>query len=321
MTRSTVLPNRLVPSGLVIAVCSNKHILEDVRLILTEQALGADNALGLQFIKYKKVISVYAGPQHQRSPMLAHHLFIHARPNGTKHELIRVASCPNQDFCDKEVFTAIEPIIFSTTQEEHPSMFVLCQGIGVTENPVLGNTLQKYRRELIASGSTGIVILGNSHGFDRRSLPRLCEMFIEVAEVEPDFDMDFSVTFNPQNLVADYGPGSRKVMCSTRYVDQDIIHSYTPFISSCTRERAMWSMRCAGFSYSKLSEIFGINKSNVVRQLKKLPSTSGYRIDEQRFQKMLRFFDFGEAAARTNLSSNFGDLSQGGETAGDLDIP
>jgi hypothetical protein len=304
MTYPLIPSNSIIPPGLVIVSSKCKDILDDARLAITGQVLNAGKSLGLQFGAYDKVVSLYSGKPHQHKHVLARHRYCEVPPEDTEHQIIMLGSRANFNFCGDEASTTLKPMIRAAEKGKRPTAFIFSQTVSDINSLLLADTLNQYRNELIATGSTGIVMLASNGGFKDSDLPQLCEEFIEVEEAEPDFDMDCAMAFDCHSLRSLHRFGIGKTMCSTRYADHRISYSYTAFISARADERAMWWLRCAGRSYAEIGDKFGINKSTAMRQLKKLPSTTGHKVDKQWLDEMLEHLDVGADGEAINSTVN-----------------
>ena len=307
MNRAMISNIGTIPPGLVIVTSGKKDVLDEARLVIVDEALRGGSSLGLQFDCYSKVVSLYAGTAHQEKHIVARHRYCEPSPNGVEHKIAMVGSRPNFDFCCDEASATFTPMIRAAAQEVRPTLFILCQAVRNFEDLLMADTLNHYRNELVRAGATGIIMLASEGGDVGKDLPQLCEEFIEVDEAEPDYDVDVAMTFDCHSLRSLRRLGIGKTMCGIRYADQRIRFTYAPFISNSMRERVMWSLRCSGRSYAEIGEVFGINKSTVMRQLKKLPNTSGYKVDDVRINEMLEHLDIDEYDEKVNAKFSSDD--------------
>jgi hypothetical protein len=162
---------------------------------------------------------------------------------------------------------------------------------------LLADTLNQYRAEAKMAEVLVIVMLACSEGFKKSELPALCEEFIEVDEVEPDFDQDVAMSFDLHSQRGMHRMGIGKAMGSLNYANRRIKVSFTPFISKKSSVRALWYLHCAGRTNAKIAKVVELHPSNITRQLQKLPRSAPVVMPEDWIKKMLAHFDFEEGDA------------------------
>lgn len=190
--KSSLLPiDTVIPSGLMIVGANNQDTLNDARLAILGQVMRAGNALGVQFDQPEKIIDLYAGTPQQQKNILVKSSFCEAPPEGVEYKISMVGSrSGSYNFCGDEAASNVIPMIRAAGASGEKSVILFSQSISNASSLLLADTLNQYRAEAKMAEVLVIVMLACSEGFKKSELPALCEEFIEVDEVEPDFDQD-----------------------------------------------------------------------------------------------------------------------------------
>ena len=298
MKSSLLLQDAVIPSGLMIVGANNQDTLNDARLAILGQAMRAGNALGFQFDQPKKVIDLYAGTPQQQKNILIKSSFCEAPPEGVEYKISMVGSrSGSYNFCGDEAASNVIPMIRAAGASGEKSVVLFSQAISNASSLLLADTLNQYRAEAKMAGVLVIVMLACPEGYKKSELPALCEEFIEVDEVEPDFDQDLAMSFDVHSQRGMHRMGLGKVMCSLSYANRRINVSFAPFVSKKSNVRALWYLHCAGRTNAKIAKVVELHPSNVTRQLQKLPRSAPVVMPDDWIKKMLAHFDFEEGDA------------------------
>lgn len=300
MKSSLLLPNTVTPSGLMIVGADNQDTLNDARLAILGQVMRAGNALGIQFDQPEKVIDLYAGTPQQQKNIMVKRSFCEPPPEGVKYQINMVGSrSGSYNFCGDEASSNVIPMIRTAGASGEKSVIIFSQTISNASSLLLADTLNQYRSEAKMAGVLIIVMLACSGGFTESELPALCDEFIEVEEVEPDFDQDLAMSFDFHSQRGLHRMGIGKVMCSLSYANRCIKVSFAPFVSKTGKVRALWYLHCAGRTNAKISKTVGLHASNICRQLQKLPRSAPVVMPDTWIKEMLAQFDFEEYDAKS----------------------
>ena len=298
MKSSLLMQDTVIPSGLMIVGANNQDTLSDARLAILGQVMRAGNELGIQFDQTEKIIDLYAGTPQQQKNILVKSSFCEPSPEGVKYEISMVGSrSGSYNFCGDEAASNVIPMIRTAGASGEKSVVLFSQAISNPSSLLLADTLNQYRAEAKIAGVLVIVMLACPEGFKKSELPSLCEEFIEVDEVEPDFDQDLAMSFDLHSQRGMHRMGMGKVMCSVSYGNRRIKISFVPFVSKKSSVRALWYLHCAGRTNAKISKVVGLHPSNVTRQLQKLPRSAPVSMPDDWIKKMLAHFDFEESEA------------------------
>lgn len=297
--KSSLLPiDTVIPAGLMIVGANNQDTLNDARLAILGQVMRAGNALGVQFDQPEKIIDLYAGTPQQQKNILVKSSFCEAPPEGVEYKISMVGSrSGSYNFCGDEAASNVIPMIRAAGASEEKSVILFSQTISNASSLLLADTLNQYRAEAKMAEVLVIVMLACSEGFKKSELPALCEEFIEVDEVEPDFDQDVAMSFDLHSQRGMHRMGIGKAMGSLSYANRRIKVSFTPFISKKSSVRALWYLHCAGRTNAKIAKVVELHPSNVTRQLQKLPRSAPVVMPEDWIKKMLAHFDLEEGDA------------------------
>jgi hypothetical protein len=297
--KSSLLPiDTVIPSGLMIVGANNQDTLNDARLAILGQAMRAGNALGFQFDQPKKVIDLYAGTPQQQKNILVKSSFCEAPPDGVEYKISMVGSrSGSYNFCGDEAASNVIPMIRAAGASGEKSVILFSQTISNASSLLLADTLNQYRAEAKMAGVLVIVMLACPEGYKKSELPALCEEFIEVDEVEPDFDQDLAMSFDLHSQRGMHRMGIGKTMCSLNYANRRINVSFAPFVCKKSEDRALWYLHCAGRTNAKIAKVVGLHPSNITRNLQKLPRSAPVVMPDVWIKKMLEHFDFEESDA------------------------
>ena len=298
MKSSLLLQDTVIPSGLMIVGANNQDTLNDARLAILGQVMRAGNALGVPFDQPEKVIDLYAGTPQQQKNILVKSSFCEAPPEGVEYKISMVGSrSGSYNFCGDEAASNVIPMIRTAGASGEKSVILFSQTISNASSLLLADTLNQYRAEAKMAGVLVIVMLACSEGYKKSELPALCEEFIEVDEVEPDFDQDVAMSFDLHSQRGMHRMGIGKAMGSLNYANRRIKVSFTPFISKKSSLRALWYLHCAGRTNAKIAKVVELHPSNVTRQLQKLPRSAPVVMPDVWIKEMLAHFDFEESEA------------------------
>jgi len=298
MKSSLLLQDAVIPSGLMIVGANNQDTLNDARLAILGQVMRAGNALGVQFDQPEKIIDLYAGTPQQQKNILVKSSFCEAPPEGVEYKISMVGSrSGSYNFCGDEAASNVIPMIRAAGASGEKSVILFSQTISNASSLLLADTLNQYRAEAKMAGVLVIVMLACSEGFKKSELPALCEEFIEVDEVEPDFDQDVAMSFDLHSQRGMHRMGMGKVMCSLSYANRRIKVSFAPFVSKKSSDRAVWYLHCAGRTNTKIAKVVGLHPSNITRNLQKLPRSAPVVMPDVWIKEMLANLDFEESDA------------------------
>lgn len=281
-----------IPSGLMIVGADNQDTLNDALMAILCLAARAGNDLGICFDNYNNIVELHAGTSHQQRNIMAQRRFCEAFPGGVEHQILMVGSRSGSfNFCSDEAAGTVIQTIRKAGDSGRKSLVVFSQSIDSISSLLLADTLSQFRAECKAADVLGIAFLAHSNGFAKCELPELCEEFVEVEEVDPDFDQDVAMTFDCYSLRGMRRLGIGKTMCSLSYANRRIHHAYAPFISEEIKPRAIWYLHCAGRTNVQIAKIVGVHPSNITRQLQKLPRNAPVVMPEEWLKQTLEQLD------------------------------
>jgi hypothetical protein len=281
--------------GVTIVVSNSIDVLEDACKALTEQSLQAASDTGLKFPDVRTVRSFIAGSERQLKHAEIQKRFLAAPVKGTEHKLVGVGTSSIFNWCSVEGRHAILPYIHTQLQVQYPCMNIFIQEVENDKDVLVAETLIQLRAAAKAANVYVMAFLACHSGFENSKFHELCDEYAVIEKCEPDFDQDmaFSIDYLGLRSLNRFGVG--KTMCSVRYADHRLQHSYAPYLSIHPQYRIIWLMRCMGKSYAEIGEAVGMDKSNVMRNLRQMPAVNrNVEIDPERLVQMLEYLQIDD---------------------------
>lgn len=282
-------------TGLMIVVSNSYGTLLDASDALTEQALHGASDTGLKFPPVRTVRTFVAGSERQLKYAEARKRFSAEPPKGVEHKLVGIGTHSMFNWCSVEGRQAILPYIHTELQVQYPCMNVFVQQVKSNNDVLVAETLLQFRAAAKAANVYVMALLACDSGFENGKFQELCDEYVVIKECTPDFDQDtaFSIDYLGLRPLNRFGVG--KTMCSVRYADHRLQHTYTPYLSTHPLYRVIWLMRCMGKSYAEIGEAVGLDKSNVMRNLRQMPAVNrSLEIDAQWLEQMLEYIGLEE---------------------------
>lgn len=284
--------------GLMLAVSDSIDVLQDACNAFTEQALQSASDTGIKFPNVRSVRNFIAGSERQLKYAEAQKRYLAAPAKGTEHKLVGIGSSSTFNWCSVEGRHAILPYIHTELQVQYPCMNIFIQEIESDKDVLVAETLMQLRAAAKAANVYMMALLACHSGFENSKFHELCDEYAVIKECQPDFDQDtaFSIDYLGLRPLNRFGIG--KTMCSVRYADHRLQHTYTPYLSMHPLYRVIWLMRCMGKSYAEIGEAVGLDKSNVMRNLRQMPAINrSLEIDAHWLEQMLEHIGLEEEAS------------------------
>lgn len=285
-----------MPRGITVGMGNSLDLMRDVGNALLEQAFHSSNDSGLQFPKVSRVCSVIPGTSRHVDYFNASLKYLAPPADGLEHRLVSLGTSPEFDFLSNEGQIAMMPILHEMSTTHAPCILMFAQEVDNPQSPKFVEGLMKIRAAAEEVGAYVIGLFACSDPRNQDGLSQLCNEYFMVEECDPDFDQDtaFSIDYVGLRGLNRFGVG--KTLCSMRFSENRLTHTYEPFISGDVRLRVMWSMRSAGLSYADIGKAFEENKSTILRKLRKLPAADTRRADKDRLALMLEYLDLDDTS-------------------------
>lgn len=210
------------------------------------------------------------------------------------------------------------PHVHTENKVQPPCYYVFGQEITDPSNMLLAETLMQLRAAAKRSQTHVVAILACESGFENSQLHELGDEHISINECEADYGYDLAFEIDVLGLRHLNRLGVGRTMCNVGFADGRITYEYEPFIHTTASARVMWWLRAAGRSYAQIGEIFDVNKSTVMRQLKTMPRQKSLEVDETWLNELIDHLD-SEAGIKANNKKSALDFVDEDDVDADLD--
>lgn len=267
--------------GLMLAGYRDKVIEDDYIAAMHAQLMTADRKTGVPMPKVKHLHALYSGQSDmQRAKTLtAMETLADTAASATFHTL---GSRARFDFASEEGSHALRTFI-----DQNRECAITAKAALNPHDPSLGERLLRIAIAAEKAQAYVMLFVDQSENEADVSLQHFADECFEaeICDANPGARMSFSITAMRVAYLHRYGIG--KLLVSVNWGNDGYTRQFEPFISTSLKHRLAWLLAGSGESYEQIAQRFGVNKTTIMRWLKKLPPVRRKPITEVMIERYL----------------------------------
>ncbi|AIO84405.1 Uncharacterised protein [Burkholderia pseudomallei] len=282
--------------GLMLAGYHDKVIEDDYIAAMQEQMLTAGRKTGVPMPKIKHLHALYSGTRDvQRAKALATmETLSDCAAQRTFHTF---GSRSQFDFSSEEGSHTLRTFI-----EQNGECAITAKAALRAHDPRLGERLMRIDMAAQKAQSYVMLFVDMSESTAEIPLQHFSDECFEadICDANPDARISFSISAT--RLAHLYRFGIGKVLVSVNWGADGYTRQYEPFVSASVKHRLAWLLAGSGESYEKVAQRFNVNKTTVMRWLRKLPPVRRRPIADELIERYMEVIDVAELGGDNDMT-------------------